>query len=197
MSSERAGPAPPGGLAEGALREAALAHLARYAATEAGLRRVLHNRIRRWARAAEAAGEDADAIAAAVAEARARAAAIAAGLAAAGAVDDAAFARMRARRLRAAGRSARAALAHLAAKGVDPGTARAALADAEVPDELTAALALCRRRRFGAFAAAPPTPELRRRWLAALARAGYGAAVAREALAYDRAAAEARLRGAR
>ncbi|TDG04393.1 regulatory protein RecX, partial [Paracraurococcus ruber] len=40
-----AGP-PPG---EAALREAALAHLARFAATEAGLTRVLRRRVDRWA----------------------------------------------------------------------------------------------------------------------------------------------------
>ncbi|MCU0945804.1 MAG: RecX family transcriptional regulator [Rubritepida sp.] len=181
---------------EAALREAALRHLARYAATEAGLRRVLGNRIRRWARAAEQAGQDAEGIAAAAAAARAQATAIAARLVAAGAVDDAAFAVARARRLRAGGRSARAALAHLAAKGVAAETARAALESHEVADELTAALVLCRRRRLGPFAAAAPTPELRQRWLAALARAGFAGSVAREALGCAREEAEARLRAA-
>jgi len=49
------------------LREAALAHLARFAATEAGLRRVLERRIARWARAAEAEGQAREAIAASTA----------------------------------------------------------------------------------------------------------------------------------
>ncbi|MCX8133034.1 MAG: RecX family transcriptional regulator [Roseococcus sp.] len=178
---------------DAALREAALRHLSRYAATEAGLRRVLHNRIRRWARAAEAAGQDADSVARAAAAARARADAIAARLVAAGAVDDAAFAAARARRLLAGGRSARAALAHLAAKGVDAATARAALAGEEVPDELTAALVLCRRRRLGPFACAAPEAETRRKWLAALARAGFPGEVARRALATPREEAEALL----
>jgi regulatory protein len=157
---------------------------------------VLGNRIRRWAREAEVAGAEAEAIAAAAAAARAQAAAIAGRLVAAGAVDDAAFARARARRLRAGGRSARAALAHLASKGVAAETARAALAAEEVPDELTAAVALCRRRRFGPFAAGEATPEAHRRWLAALARAGFPGGVARQALALPRAEAEDRLRGA-
>ncbi|MCA3425779.1 MAG: recombinase RecA, partial [Roseomonas sp.] len=49
------------------LREAALAHLARFAATEAGLRRVLERRVARWARAAEAEGQPREAIAASAA----------------------------------------------------------------------------------------------------------------------------------
>ncbi len=179
------------GIDDTALREAALRHLSRFAATEAGLRRVLGNRIRRWARAAEAAGHDAEAVAQEAAAARARAAALAARLVTAGAVDDAAFAAARARRLLGSGRSARAALAHLAAKGVDSATARAALAGEEVPDEFTAALALCRRRRLGPFAAAAPEAETRRKWLAALARAGFPGEVARRALATPRAEAEA------
>lgn len=177
-------------ITEPALHQAALAHLARFAATEAGLRRVLGNRIRRWAREAEAAGQDADAVAAEVTRATEHAAAIAARLAQAGAVDDAGFARARARRLMGGGRSTRATLAHLAAKGVAGETARAAMDGEDVPDELTAALILCRKRRMGGFAAAEPDPELRRKWLASLARAGFGGEVARRALRLTRAEAD-------
>lgn len=181
------------GIDDAALREAALRHLSRFAATEAGLRRVLGNRIRRWARAAEAAGHDSESVAREAAKARAQAAVIAARLVAAGAVDDAAFAAARARRLLGSGRSNRAALAHLAAKGVDATTARAALAGEDVPDEFSAALALCRRRRLGPFATVAPEPDVRRKWLAALARAGFPGEVARRALATPRAEAEALL----
>ena len=107
------------------LHEAALAHLARFGATEAGLRRVLQSRIDRWARAAEAANE-AD-VSPRAAQARQEAAAVARTLAAAGTVDDAAFAESRARRLLRSGRSRRATLAHLAHKGVAAETAGAAL----------------------------------------------------------------------
>ncbi|MCS6890695.1 MAG: RecX family transcriptional regulator [Rhodovarius sp.] len=179
-----AGPPPD----EAALHAAALAHLARFAATEAGLIRVLANRIRRWARRAEAEGREVEQeTAAALALARR----IAARLVAAGAVDDAAFAAARARRLARAGRSRRAAAAHLAARGVDAETAARALAEA--PSETDAALALCRRRRIGPFAPAPPGPEERRRALAILARAGFGREVAEAALATPREEAELRL----
>lgn len=184
-------------LDEASLREAALRHLSRFSATEAGLRRVLGNRIRRWARRAEQAGQDPEAIQVESRAAEARAAAIAARLVQAGAVDDAAFAVARARRLRGAGRSAAAAMAHLAAKGVAAETARAALAHEEVPDELTAALLLCRRRRIGPFAAAEPAPETRRKWQGILGRGGFGGGVARQALAMDLAEAEAHLTAAR
>ena len=180
-------------ITETALREAALAHLARFAATEAGLRRVLGNRIRRWARAAAQEGQDAEAIVARTAAALADAAAIAARLVQVGVVDDAVFAQARARRLRGSGRSARATLAHLSAKGVATETARAALDHEDMPDELAAALILCRKRRFGGFAPATPDAPLRLKWLASLARAGFGGETARRALGMSRAEAEAHL----
>lgn len=178
---------------EGALKEAALAHLARFSATEAGLRRVLGNRIRRWAREAERAGHDMDAVRAEAAAAVEAAARIAARMVQAGAVDDAAFARARARRLRGSGRSGRATLAHLASKGVAAETARAALTAEDVPDELHAALVACRKRRIGPFAPEAPPPELRLKWLGALARGGFSGEVARRALAMSRAEASERL----
>jgi regulatory protein len=90
------------------LREAALAHLARFAATEVGLRRVLERRISRWARAAEAEGQSREAIAASAAALNGEIASIAKSLVAAGAVNDAAFAESRARRLARSGHSRRA-----------------------------------------------------------------------------------------
>lgn len=185
-----AGPAPDAAR----LREVAIAHLARFAATEAGLRRVLLRRVARWAREAEAEGQ-AD-IAARAAAARAAAAEVARRLVAEGAVDDAAFAQSRARRLLRAGRSRRAALAHLRDKGVAAATAAAALPAGEEA-ELAAALAFCRRRRLGPFGPAEPPPEARQKALAALARAGFPQAVALAALRLAPAEAEALLLAAR
>ncbi|MBP0462724.1 RecX family transcriptional regulator [Roseomonas sp. PWR1] len=194
---DRRAPRPAGRPPDAArLREAALNHLARFAATEVALRRVLERRVDRWARAAEAEGQDRDMIAAAAASARAAAAEVARAMVAAGAVDDAAFAESRARRLARAGRSRRAIAAHLAAKGVAPETAGAALPeDAEA--ELAAALAFCRRRRIGPFARATEDAEARRRALAAMARGGYPHGLARQALAMDPDEAEERLLAAR
>lgn len=177
-----AGPAP----SEARLHEAALAHLARFAATEAGLARVLQRRVDRWARAAEAEGAE---VAEAVRTAKAQALAVAQRLVAAGAVDDAAFADARAKRLARGGRSRRAIAAHLAAKGVASATASAALPE----DELAAALMLCRRRRFGPFALAPMEREARLKALGVLARAGFGREVAGRALDLHRAEAEERV----
>jgi regulatory protein len=186
---------------EALLREAALAYLARYAATERGLLRVLTRRIDAWARsAADPANEGADAAAETARRARAEAAALVRRLAASGAVDDAAFAAARAARLGRAGRSRRAIGAHLAARGVDAETARATLPD-DPEAELDAALAYARRRRIGPFravgahapAAAPADPRTRMREAAALARAGFPAAVARRALGMAAAEAAARI----
>lgn len=187
-----AGPAP----GEARLREVALAHLARFAATEAALRRVLERRVERWARAAEAEGQPRETVAAAAARARVAAAEVARAMVALGAVDDAAFAESRARRLARTGRSRRAIAAHLAARGVDPGTAAAALPEGEEA-ELDAALAFCRRRRIGPFARAAEDAEARRRALAAMARGGFAQGVAWRALAMDPAEAEERLLAAR
>lgn len=172
------------------LHEAALAHLSRYATTRAGLERVLKRRIGRWARVAE--GEP-EAIAAAVAEARSAVLAVVERLAAAGAVDDAAFAAARARRLARGGTSRRGIAAHLLRHGVSGAALDAAL-PSDPAAELLAALALARRRRIGPFRAAPlADADARRHELAVLARAGFAQAVARQALAMPRAEAEERL----
>ena len=147
-----AGPAP----TRARLHETAVAHLARFSVTEAGLVRVLDRRIDRWVRAATNEAGDPDAIATARAAAQAAARAVAQALVRSGVVDDAAFAGARARGLTRAGRSRRAVGAHLAARGVAPDLAQAALPDPA--DELATALAFARRRRIGPFRARPPTP---------------------------------------
>ena len=175
-----------------ALHDAALRHLARFAATEAGLVRVLDRRILRWLR-------DTGASADAAAPARQAAREVARALVGTGAIDDAAFAAARARRLLRAGRSRRAVSAHLAAKGVDPVTAGAALPTAA--DELLAALAFARRRRLGPFrpadadadADADAVAVAGQRELAALARAGFPRDVAERVLRLDPAEAADRL----
>jgi regulatory protein len=200
MSSERGRPggkAPrPAGHPPSAARlaEAAAAHLARFAATEAGLKRVLARRIDRWARAAEAEGQPD--VTRRAAEAKSAIAEVAQRLVAGGAVDDAAFAESRARRLLRTGRSRRATLAHLREKGVDATTAAAALPEGEAV-EITAALAFCRRRRIGPFGPPEPPPEARLKALAALARAGFGRDVASRALRMAPDEAEVRLIAAR
>lgn len=177
---------PPAPLTEETLRERALAHLARYAATEAGLARVLARGVDRWARRAVAAGGEAEAVAAQAALVQAAVPAVVRKLVAAGAVSDADFAAGRVRTLLRGGRSRRAVAAHLAAKGVGAETARAALDAGEI-DELSAALVLARRRRIGPFREADAD---RRRELAVLARAGFSQDVARRALQMDHDAAE-------
>jgi len=170
-----AGPPP----TESSLREAALRHLERHSATSATLARVLANRIRRWAMAS---AMDDDAKVAAAASARAAIPKIIAALAEAGALNDAAFAESRARRLARSGSSRRKISAHLAARGV--------LLDTPT-DEYAAALAFARRRKLPPFGAAD-----RLKALAALARAGFPRDIAEAVLRADRDEAEARLRAA-
>ncbi len=188
-------PSPPAGPPpdEAALRQAALTYLARYGTTRAGLLRVLGRRVQRWARAValDDPAASPDLTRAAVAAALAAAAVVVDRLAAAGAVDDAAFAAARLRSLQRAGRSRRAIAAHLQAKGVPPELA----APPEDRDaELAAALLYLRRRRAGPFRSSgedAADPALRARDLARLARAGFGAALAKAALDLGPDAAEA------
>jgi regulatory protein len=169
-------------LDEAALREAALAYAARYGGTAAALRRALDRRIRRWSEALLAAeGADGQAIraqAAALGEAAAR---VVTALVALGAVNDAAFAESRARRLRRAGRSRRAVLAHLGARGIGAAMAGEAAPEDEAV-EFAAALAFARRRRVGPFAREDAAEADRQRVLMAFGRAGFSGAVARRAL---------------
>ena len=179
---------------QAALREAAVAHLARYAATEAGLLRVLRRRVQRWAAAERAANADAETIAEQTAAALAGARQVVQRLAAAKTIDDAAFAVSRAARLSRSGRSRRVIAAHLAARGVAAATVDEALSLGSL-DEFVAAIAFARRRRIGPFR---PEAEsggeieamARTRDRSALARAGFPRSVADRVLAITREAAE-------
>lgn len=165
------------------LHDAALGYLARYAATEVSLRRVLERRVDRWRRRALAEAGDADGITGQAGEARRAVREVVARLVSAGAVDDTTFAEGRARTLIRAGRSHRAVAAYLAAKGVDADLANAVLPD-DSASELAAALTLARRRRIGPFrTSGPPDQAARSREMGILARAGFPHSLAREALA--------------
>src|SRR6185312_12352841 len=172
-----------------ALHEAALAHLGRFAATEAQLLRVLQRRVQRWERRAREANLEPDAVATAAAAGLVSARDVVRRLVAAGAVDDMAFAAARAQRLHREGRSRRAIAAHLAARGVQAETAKAAL-PADSTSELDAALAFARRRRIGPFRIGEADAAQRLRELSALARAGFPRAVALHALGMNDADAE-------
>ena len=162
------------------LYEAALNHLTRYAATEVSMARVLASKLDRWAR--QYAGEDAEpeTVAAEVRSAKKAIPGVIARLVETGVLNDSAFATSRAKRLTREGKSRRATLAHLAAKGVTK------MALEEDPErELAAACAYLRRRRAGPFGDAPE-----QKILAAMARGGFAQEVARRALRLDREAAE-------
>jgi regulatory protein len=162
------------------LYEAALNHLARYAATETGLARVLARKIDRWARLRAEEGGETEEIAPAARQAKAAIPRVLARLKEAGVVNDDAFAASRAKRLIRAGKSRRATLAHLAAKGVT-----GAVIEEDPERELAAACAYLRRRRAGPFGDAPE-----QKILAAMARGGFAQEVARRALRLDRDEAE-------
>lgn len=178
------------------LREAALAHLARFGTTRHGLEQVLLRRIARWEKQALKAGADTEEVAEAAQALRPVVAEIAEEMVCLGAVDDASFATSRARRLVRSGRSGRAVQAHLAARGVEADLRDAALQDAvegfsAAQRELCAALVLARKRRMGPFATpyvaddeADTEQALARRHkaLGVLARAGYARDVAEQVL---------------
>ncbi len=185
MTAPRKSPTTPPDSAK--LHEAALLYLARFAATEASLLRVLQRRIERWAREAAPMQPDPDAVATQRLAALAAAKEVVGRLAAAGAVDDSQFASARAQRLHREGRSRRAIAAHLAARGIERDTANAALPE----DDLTAALVFARRRRIGPFCSGAASDDAERhRVLGMLARAGFTRSVASTLLQMTRDAAE-------
>ena len=176
------------------LHEAALTYLARYAATELGLRRVLKRRVERWAQAQP----DRDVAAAAIAAAQQAIDSVIANLARLGAISDAGFAEGRARSLVRSGRSRRAVQANLVAKGVAQDLARDAAGD-DPATELAAALVLARKRRIGPFRTAEPADirTARSRELGIMARAGFARDTAEQALDMDPAGAEQRIHALR
>lgn len=188
------GPGPPPTRAS--LHEAALAYLARGAATADSVTKTLHRRIANWARRSARAGRDREMLEHDVDAARALVPEIVGRLGEVGLVNDAAFAETRARRLERSGRSRRAISAHLIQKGVDAAVVREALPH-DAGAELAAALAFARKRRMGPFSRDEPDPrdrELHRKALGVMARAGFGFDVCERALRMDRDAAEERIR---
>ncbi len=182
MKTPPALPAPPD---RASLRAYALAYLARFEASEAGLTRVLRRRIERWVRGAERSGLTRDAIAESVLVAREAIPVIVVALRSAGLVNDADFAANRARRLFRSGKSRGAVLANLEAHGIDAEVARE-VAPEHADRNLAAACVVLRRRRFPPFGTGD-----RQRALASLARAGFSRRIAESAMAMDADAAEA------
>lgn len=156
------------------LYQAAMNHMARYAATETGLARVLSRRIDRWGQKQVTEPDaDTDDLPHLIRRAKAEIPGVLAKLKELGLLNDDAFAASRAKRLTRAGKSRRATLAHLAAKGIR---------SPDLPDdpqrELAAACAYLRRRRAGPFGNAPAD-----KILAAMARGGFSQSIARSAMA--------------
>jgi regulatory protein len=162
--------------------------LARYAASEAALRRVLNARIERTVRLDPDFAADLDrrrdliaAIETLVERHRKS-----------GALNDAAFAEMKVRSLRQRGRSRRLIAQTLAAQGIDGGIVTQALVafdEDRPPDaaEFDAADALARRRKLGPYRKVPPADKdaaqkARQKEFAVLARAGFSGAIIRRVL---------------
>jgi regulatory protein len=142
--------------------KAALYHLGRYAASRAGLAEVLARRAKR----AEMRGAEVN-----EAEVKAVIAQVVEKLAKSGYLNDQLFVETKVAGLRRQGRSARQVALKLREKGV-----AGAEFDASPEAELAAARAYVKRRRLGKNA------ELYNKNLAALARAGFSLAIARQAL---------------
>jgi len=165
------------------LANIALYYLGRYAASEASLRRVLTNRLRRVTMQNPEFASD-------VERQRALRSAIETIIEThtrTGVLNDAAFAETKVNSLRRQGRSRRVIEQKLKIKGIASETVATALmqhADgAELQDvELKAAMALARRRKLGPFRKSPADPDRSRKEFAALARAGFSSDIARRVL---------------
>lgn len=171
------------------LYQAALNHLARYAATEAGLRQVLLRRIDRWVRAQP----NPDAVEAVVGASRDAVETVIKRLRDAGALSDVQFAESRARSLTRGGQSPRSIQMKLAAKGVGADLVRS-VTDTDADTVWAAALVLARKRRIGPFRLAETADQAARtKELGMMARAGFSRDVAERALSTERDEAERRI----
>ena len=165
------------------LANVALHYLGCYAASEASLRRVLTNRLRRAAMQHPeftATSETYLGLLQTIEK-------IIEGHKRTGALNDVVFAETKVNSLRRQGRSQRIIQQKLSAKGINGEIVIAALAqnaDGAEPDdvELKAALALARRRKLGAFRLIPADEDRKRKDFAALARAGFSSSIAKRAL---------------
>jgi regulatory protein len=170
------------------LANVALYYLSRFATSEASLRRVLKNRLKRAAIAHEAFAADAAAqetlrrvIDSLVEQHRKT-----------GVLNDAAYAAMKTGSMRRSGRSARRITQHLQQKGIAPEIIERTLKPQDEDDtgdaESKAALAFARRRKLGLFRKDGVNPknllphEQRRKDFATMARAGFAYDTARDIL---------------
>ncbi len=162
------------------LANVALYYLGRFAASEASLRRVLENRLRR----AAMAHPDFAADHARQTELKQDIAKIIEQHKKTGAINDEAFAAMKAGSLRRSGRSARSIAEKLRQKGIAPALIEKALEPEDgatrEDEELVAARSFAKRRGLGPYRRISATPhsdapeKLKRKETAALARAGFG-----------------------
>jgi regulatory protein len=165
------------------LANVALHYLERYAASEASLRRVLENRLRRATMEYPDFGRDEERLV----PLRAAIDQLIDKYKKTGVLNDAAFAESKVHSLRREGRSRRAIIQKLGAKGVRGALVDAALeqsADGTTPEEAerTAALAFAKRRKLGPFRKTAADPGIRRKDFAALARAGFSLHIAQQIL---------------
>ncbi|MBR9972507.1 regulatory protein RecX [Magnetospirillum sulfuroxidans] len=160
------------------LENAALHYLERFAASSAGLRRVLARKIdRSLAHWGGERGEHMAAVDAVIAK-----------LTGLGYLNDAAYAEMKTRALHRQGKATRVIRATLAAKGVDSeltDQAVDALADEHLHPDLAAAIRLAKKRRLGPFRLAEARAAFRAKDMAILARAGFDFDTVRQVIDAD------------
>ena len=161
------------------LQNAATFYLERYPSTAEGLRRVLNRRVAR-AKMLDAPVMD---------DVQKAISAIVQKFVDAGMIDDKAFAQTKARALHRRGSSTRLMRQKLQTAGVDADTLDKAMAGLDeeldvdpVRRELTAAIALARRRKLGPFRPEKDRKDRRDRDLAAMARGGFAYALARKVI---------------
>ena len=154
------------------LENAALHYLGRFASSAENLRRVLTRRVERSARFHDIDRQEAagwiDALVGRFVKA--------------GILDDNAYTEARIVSLRRRGASSRAITANLRQKGLASDVVAAALEGEDDDSELSAAVALVRRRRLGPYRPEADRREMHAKDMAVLARAGFSLDLARRVL---------------
>lgn len=165
------------------LANVALTYLSRYAASEASLRRVLDNRLRRAILQDPVFAHDHEK----QDQLRTAIETIIEGHVKTGALNDTAYAEIKARGLRRAGRSRRAIHRALGVKGVDGAAIAHALMQTDSESdpetaEVKAAIKLARRRRLGPYRSGTTDATRHMKDMAAMARAGFSLNTIRKVL---------------
>ncbi|MDI2090541.1 regulatory protein RecX [Commensalibacter oyaizuii] len=175
------------------LREYALTYLGRYNNTEAGLKRILNSKLRRWGMKVKEEGMDEEEIQTLLHQGKKQIPDIVVDMKRIGAINDQVFAEYKTQSLIRSGRSSRMVKMKLHEKGIDPSIIQTVVTQYQEKDsEILAALIYMKKRRMGPFRRSDRdvSSDIIRKEQQSLVRGGFSFAMIERLLLMDRCEAE-------